>query len=262
MNYLTHFLTLIVFVNFFSCKNESNGTIESAKEINQPDTIEQLRKEVKPAEIEEENPIQVLFEANYDSLKFTIEDEIELYIRAYDSTNILIDELNISHPYYKSLIFGQSRFEVLQKHKSNIQLMFYSQYGGDGEHTRETAKFIFFKNNKLHLIDEIVIFKPEISKHENRVSILGYYIISLCDVCDGWDAAEEDDIFEIPMNIEVEEEIKYYGVLNGEEREYVIKDFEQKVNRKIEFHLSKNDSSIFRITDKAKKEFYNLVNDK
>lgn len=254
---------MTITIIFFSCNNEPKKSIDSEVGIIQPDTIPPTNEQIVEAEIKEEgDPVQVLFEANYDTLKFTIEDDGELYVKAYDSSNVKIDELIISHPYYKSSIFGQTSFEILQKHKSTIQMMFYSQYGGDGEHTRERAKFIFFENNKLKLIDELVIYKPEISKYENRVSILGYYIISLCRVCDGWGVADEEDVFQIPMNIEINDVINYYAVLHGEEKEFVIKDFEQKIERKIEFYLSKNDSSIFRLTDQAKTEFYNLINDK
>jgi len=93
---------LIVFINVSSCKHESKRKIESTVELNQSDTIQLAKKEVKTPELVEENPIQILFEASYEKFKFTIEDDDELYVRAYDSSNIVIDELIISHPSYKS----------------------------------------------------------------------------------------------------------------------------------------------------------------
>jgi hypothetical protein len=117
----------------------------------------------------------------------------------------------------------------------------------------------FFRNNQLELVEELVIYKPEISKYENHVSINGYYIISLCDLCDGWEVAEEDDIFKIPINIEVSDEIKYYTTFREEEKKTMTSDFEQNLDRKIKYHLFKNDSSIFRFTDQVKEEFYNIL---
>jgi hypothetical protein len=141
-----HISLLIILIHVFGCTNEPKKSNDSLSKVNPVDTIQQLsvQGEEDKTEIEKENPIQILFVENFKKLKFTIEVDDELFVRAYDSSNMKISELIISHPYYGSSIFGQTSFEILQKNESTVQMMFHSQYGGDGEHTRERAKFIFF----------------------------------------------------------------------------------------------------------------------
>ncbi len=265
MKDICYLLIFVITIGSSSCSKtqEKSKNTEEAEALIELDTttVETESQLVETVVETQEESSSVIFEQTFDSLRFTIEEkDLDLLVRAYDSLDTLIDELSIKHPYYMNSLFGNTSFEIIQKLESSVHLMFYSQYGGDGEHTRETAKIIFFDMSELELKDEIVIFEPDISTYEGRASITGYYIISLCDVCDGWGVADEEDVFKIPMNIEIAEDVKYYAIMNGEERDFVIKDFETKVQRKIDYHLSKNDSSIFRLTDQAKTEFYRLVN--
>ena len=133
---------------------------------------------------------------------------------------------NTKIPYYEDQYFGLPKAEIFRIGESTRWLVHEARYGGDGEHT-ENIMMIF----EISRRDEVnKIFQYSLSRIEYVVdngrleAIHGTVIKTLCYVCDGWEVSDPEEIFRIPIIIDVPS-LVIYSKFSKKEAEELITNF-------------------------------------
>jgi hypothetical protein len=125
---------------------------------------------------------------------------------SYSSVNVINDilpKIDVSHPYYGNNTYGPPKIDLFKTIEGSEILIYQARYGGDGEHTENIIKIFSLKGPSPQKVLERNLSDVEfVLKSGVLQSIIGNYIETLCDVCDGWEVSSPKDIFKIPLKIE------------------------------------------------------------
>ena len=94
----------------------------------------------------------------------------------------LLGMVDVSHPCYGKSPFGEPKVNVFRARDGSLVLAYQPR----------------------RLLDQNIDFVAFVVEGGVLKGVKGKYVESLCDVCDGWDAAEPEDVFQIPIAIDAE----------------------------------------------------------
>lgn len=80
-------------------------------------------------------------------------------------------------------------------------LIHIGRYGGTGEDTGDIVMVFGLSGDVPNRLLQFPLEDSKITVVGDQARITGRHVISLCDSCDGWEAAPEGDVFFIPMDI-------------------------------------------------------------
>lgn len=116
----------------------------------------------------------------------------------------LLAKVDVSDPGWGRKTYGPARMDVFEGPEGSVLLAYQSRYGGDGDHTENRLKlFRFDGGTPQRLIDQNIDSVSFVQKNGALAYMRGSYVESLCDSCDGWEASDPDDLFFIPIVIDV-----------------------------------------------------------
>jgi hypothetical protein len=171
----------------------------------------------------------------------------------------LLKQVHISHPYYGNQIYGNPKINTYQSVDSSLLLIYQAKYGGDGEHSENLLKLFKFKNDSvMKLIDINIDFVSFIKESYYLKYIQGKSVFSLCHVCDGWDAALPEDIFFIPIIIDVEL-LKIIVDFTEKEKQDFLNRFNQQATKNIKQRSSSKNKEYQKYVEKIKSEIIKIL---
>jgi hypothetical protein len=109
---------------------------------------------------------------------------------------------DIGHPYYGGDLWSAQRLQLEMSSDGVPLILFQTAFGGDGEHTSNYLIMCAYKKANLTILlkEELSDVRTLVSGHALR-GLSGRRVFSLCHVCDGNDAASEEDLFYIPVSV-------------------------------------------------------------
>lgn len=171
----------------------------------------------------------------------TLCKEIEkaaLSTMAIFDTDSLLNKVDTSHPYYGKKVFGSPKVNLFRLTDKSKVLIYQAKYGGDGEHSENILKLFKFQDGKvLKLLDQNIDFVEFVEENGTLKQIKGKYVESLCNVCDGWDVASPDDVFFIPIVIDVES-LTVRPDLTKKQKQELLARLEERSNKDLAEQLS------------------------
>jgi hypothetical protein len=153
---------------------------------------------------------------------------------AADDIEKVLEKANLSIPYYGDMFYGEPKAQIFKISKDSSWLIHQARYGGDGEHTENIlmifelydhpSERIMKRSNNINKILQYSISNVKFSFSGEYLSkINGEVIETLCDVCDGWEASSSEDIFRIPIEINIPSLIIRSTLSSSETKELLIK---------------------------------------
>lgn len=174
----------------------------------------------------------------------------------------LLSKVNVSHPYYGNKVYGDDKVNVFQSRDNSILLVYQARYGGDGDHSENLLKIFRFQSGVgKKLLDQNIDSLEFVQENKTLKFIKGKYVTTLCDVCDGWDASEPEDIFFVPVIIDVEL-LTVKSTLNDKEKKALIARLDRQSDKNIAEKLSCGDKKYTSYVSKVKKEVKELLDRK
>ena len=174
----------------------------------------------------------------------------------------LLRKVDVSHPYYGNKVYGGDKIRVFYSQNRSILLVYQARYGGDGEHTENLLKLFKFQDNKGQKLLDQNIDSVEFVQNNNILKyIKGKYVATLCDVCDGWEASSPEDIFFIPIVIDVES-LTIKSTLSEKEKKDLLARLEQQTEKKIPEQLSYGNKKYPAFVSSVQKQIKNLLSHK
>ena len=154
-----------------------------------------------------------------------------------DYQNLLKND-NTSHPYYGNKVCGSPKVNQFHLSDKSKILVYQAKYGGDGEHSENILKLFKFQDGAgKKLIDQNIDFVEFIKEKGTLKQIKGKQVESLCDVCDEWDVASPEDIFFIPIVIDVES-LTVKPELTEKQKQELLTRLEEQSNKALAEQLS------------------------
>lgn len=145
----------------------------------------------------------------------------------------LLAAVDISHPVYGTKTFGATKSRGFLQPDGSLLLVFQAKYGGDGDHSENRLKLFRFRDGRHELLlDQNIDFVAFVEKGRSLTLIRGMAVESLCDTCDGWDAAEPEDVFLIPIVIDAVA-MTVRSELTGPERTELLARFDRQAHRRV-----------------------------
>jgi len=150
----------------------------------------------------------------------------------------LLNKVDVSHPYYGNKVYGGDKVNAFHSKDKSVLLIYQARYGGDGEHTENLLKLFKFEGNKgRKLLDQNIDSVEFVKENGTLKYIKGKYVATLCDVCDGWEVSTPEDIFFIPIVIDVES-LTVKSTLSEEEKTKLLARLELQADKDIAEQLS------------------------
>ncbi len=145
----------------------------------------------------------------------------------------LLARVDVSYGRYGKKLFGPPKVGVFRAMDGSVILAHQARYGGDGDHSENRLMLFGFRDGRgQKLLDQNIDFVEFVEEAGTLRLIRGKDVESLCDVCDGWDAAEADDVFFIPILLDVET-LTVRADLSEEEKQRLLSRVEQRAARKL-----------------------------
>ncbi len=162
-----------------------------------------------------------------------------LSIAAETNPRELLAKVDVSHPYYKNKVYGRDKAAVYHSKDKSVLLVYQARYGGDGEHTENILKLFKFHGNKAtklldQNIDDVQFVVQDVDVLKQ---IKGKYVETLCDVCDGWEVSDPEDLFFIPITIDIDS-LRIKTTLTKKEKKELAARLEQVSQKSITEQLS------------------------
>lgn len=192
----------------------------------------------------------------------------KLFLTIADSTNKkVIADFNLRHKYYGASTFMRERLNFIKRNDGDYLVFYQTRYGGDGESTENRLKIFLFRNSILTELADENIHGVKINQRDNNILITGNHVITLCDLCDGWEVSEPSDIFQIPVVITVlKDQIQRSCALSDKEKEEVIKRFNQRKKIRLAEEAKYGDSKRYKryesYLNKILEDFYSVIENK
>jgi hypothetical protein len=177
-----------------------------------------------------------------------------------DVCDKLLKRVDITNPHYGNKIYGSSRTDMFRSKDSSLLLVFQASYGGDGDHTGNQLKLFRFHGDSGKKVLDINIDSVKFEKDFNHLKyIRGRTVESLCDVCDGWEAAPPEDVFLIPIIIDVEA-LTIKADLAEKEKNDFLSRFEQQVKKDVAEQTSYGNKGYLKNAEKVSDRMKSLLN--
>ncbi len=162
----------------------------------------------------------------------------------------LIAVKDISHEGYGGM-FGLNDVKSLHDEDGLDLILIEGRYGGDGDHTEDRLIVYRFMDRRLEFIADENISNPEyIERNGILQSVNGIYILSLCDVCDGWDASDPEDIFKIPITLTLHDDVFEMSCrLSSEEKKVLLEGFRRQKEADTSEALKYRDREYIKFAD-------------
>lgn len=123
---------------------------------------------------------------------------------AEQDVRALLAKVDVSDPTYGTKTYGEPKVNVFKGEDGTVLLVYQARFGGDGEHTENRTKvFRFTRGEPKKVLDQNLDSVSFVEAGGALTKIRGNVVESLCDVCDGPDAAQPEDIFFIPVAVDV-----------------------------------------------------------
>ena len=105
---------------------------------------------------------------------------------------------------FSTNVHGSADARVFAALDGSVLLVHQARYGSDGDHSENRLKIFRFRDGRAEeLLDQNIDFVEFVEEGGALRVIRGKYVESLCHACDGWDAAEPDDVFLVPIASDV-----------------------------------------------------------
>ncbi len=189
----------------------------------------------------------------------------KLFLTIIDSTNKkVIADFDLRHKYYGASTFTQQKLDVIKRNDEDYLIFYQVRYGGDGDHTENRLKIFFWNNRELKKLADENIHGVKITQQQDGIHITGNHIITLCDVCDGWEDSNPLDIFQIPIAITVlKDQIRRSCTLSQKEKEALLQRFNERkrvrLAKKAKYGSSKDYESFL---NKITENFHSVIESK
>ena len=146
------------------------------------------------------------------------------------SSEKTIDKHSLLHQFYGNSVYQQPSIHALKSKNGNIQVILFFRYGGDGDHLENRLHWFEFSKNTLSKLGEQNISDPEIiTDSESLDHVKGNYVLSLCDVCDGWEVSDQEDIFFIPIAVSMKNhQLNVTNLLGEDEKRNIMERFNKQ----------------------------------
>lgn len=176
------------------------------------------------------------------------------------SKDINPEELvDVTHPYYGSRVFGGHKADIFYSRDKSILLVYQARYGGDGESTENLLKLFKFQDNKgTKLLDQNIDSVEFVQENRILKYIKGKYVATLCDVCDGWEVSSAEDIFFVPIVIDIES-LSVKSTLSEKEKKELIRRLDQQAEKDIAEQLSYGNNKYPAFVSKVKAQIKELL---
>jgi hypothetical protein len=191
----------------------------------------------------------------------------KLLLAIADSTNKkVIADYDLRHKYYGASTFMRERLDFVKRNDGDYLVFYQTRYGGDGDHSENRLKIFLFRNGTLTELADENIHGAKINQQDNNIHITGNHVVTFCNVCDGWEISDPQDIFQIPVVIAVSrDQIQRSCALSDGEKEVVLKRFNQrkKIMRAEQAKYgSKNIKRYESYLNKITEDFYSVIENK
>jgi hypothetical protein len=145
----------------------------------------------------------------------------------------LLQSLDLRHPIYGNKIYGEPKINKFVTADGSQLLSYQARYGGDGDHSENILKlFLVTGSTSKKILDQNIDKVKFIVVNNQLKSIKGEYIETLCNVCDGWEVSEQNDVFVIPILIDVET-LKIMVELSQAQKNELLKRLDTQINKNI-----------------------------
>ncbi len=148
------------------------------------------------------------------------------------------NKIDISDSHYGNSILG---YEVtdLFKLKDNSELFIHqARFGGDGEHTGNVVKLFKITKKSISKIYEHELSTVKFVFDKGFLTkVNGYHRESLCHGCDGLDAAHPDDIFSVPLELDITN-LEMRVLLNNKEKYEFMEKLKERIKSSNKDQLS------------------------
>jgi hypothetical protein len=145
----------------------------------------------------------------------------------------LLEKVDVSHPYYGNTEYGGHKADIFHSKDKSILLVYQARYGGEGDSTENLLKLFKFQNNKgKKLLDQNIDSVEFIQDNGILKQIKGKYVATLCNVCDGWEVSEPEDIFFVPIVIDVES-LTVKSTLSEKEKKDLLSRLEKQADKDV-----------------------------
>jgi len=172
----------------------------------------------------------------------------------------LLQQVDVSHPNYGNDTFGSPKVNLFQGPDGSKLLSYQTRYGGDGDHTENILKLFRLQDaNSTKLIEQNIDSVKFVEEKGILKAIHGQYVLSLCDVCDGWDVAPYEDIFFVPIKIDLES-FTIETELKRQQKEELLSKFEEQSQRNIDEQSSYGNNDYPEFVERVKKQLLQMLN--
>ena len=168
--------------------------------------------------------------------KEKISPDSDLCLQVTDSnTGQITDKYSLLHRYYGNSVVYSPELYALKYKDGSTQILLFFRYGGSGDHLENRLHWFEFSNGSLNKLGEQNISDPEIIADNGVLDrVKGNYVLTLCDVCDGWEASAPEDIFFIPIAVFIENhEMKVISLLSEDEKRNLMDRFNRQKDLRI-----------------------------
>ena len=175
------------------------------------------------------------------------------------NVNELLKAVDVSQPIYGNKTFGAPKMNIFKGKDKSVYFAYQARYGGDGDHTANILKLFHFKGDKhFKLLDQNIDSVEFVEDNGILKYIRGKYVATLCNVCDGWEVSSPEDIFFVPVKIDIET-LHIETELSKEEKQKIISKFNKQAKQNITEQLSYGRSKYPTYVDTVKRELMKLL---
>jgi hypothetical protein len=123
---------------------------------------------------------------------------------AEQDVQALLSKVDVSQPGYGTRTFGEPKVNAFKGEDGSVLLVYQARFGGDGDHTENRTKvFRFTRGEPKKVLDVNLDSVTFVESSGALITIRGNVVETFCDVCDGPDAAEPEDLFFIPVAVDL-----------------------------------------------------------
>jgi len=181
-----------------------------------------------------------------------VADELQL--------NSYVEKANIAIPYYGAKLYGKRDVKLFSIGSNENWLVHQSRYGGDGEHTPNILMIFEAGEHGVNKLFQYNISDVTFNLKDGLLShIDGQHIETLCDVCDGWEVSENQDIFKIPIRIQVPS-LRIEVLLDEAAKQELISRLSRQVRHNVKEQFSYGNKYYAEFAQTTERAILNLVN--
>ncbi len=216
-----------------------------------------------------ENAWQTLLEVSSPDLIVSIQNiasetyrdpNAKLYLQIKRNKDMSVTAMfDVSHKDYPKKFYGHPRIDFAYDKDGHNIITFQCRYGGDGDHSENLLKLFKFQDDKgTKLLDQNIDSVEFIQENGILKQIKGRYVATLCQMCDGWEVSLPEDIFFVPIVINIES-LSVKSTLNEKEKKELIRRLDQQAEKDIAEQLSYGNKKYPTFVSKVKAQIKELL---